>query len=144
MVGWLPRRRGSPRCLLPPPPQIVPPSWIRVFELNQLVVALAMWRLVIDKIKYQERTEMYHREAGGAKLREIMYRLQQRLMGKVMARLRVKIGWVVFEERSRAALLIQVRGGSASFRPSAARALSLSACLHNRPPPLSPPHLYLN
>ena len=64
-------------------------------------------RIVIDKIKYQERTEMYHREAGGAKLREIMYRLQQRLMGRVIAKLRVKVGWLIFEERDKAALRIQ-------------------------------------
>jgi len=81
--------------------------WIAEFEKNQCVVALALWRIVVDRQRFREATEVYHKDAGGTKLSAIMYKMQLALKARVLRRLRGKISWVIFEHRDRNVLVIQ-------------------------------------
>ena len=81
--------------------------WIAEFEKNQCVVALALWRILVDRQKFKEATRVYHKDAGSSKLTAIMYKMQLALKARVLAKLRNKVGWVIFEHRDRSVVVIQ-------------------------------------
>ena len=82
-------------------------AWVREFERNQVVVALALWRLHCMQKRRVEQHDVYRKQGAASVLSELMKRLQLRLLRKVVKKYLVKIGWLLFNERVRGALTIQ-------------------------------------
>ena len=70
--------------------------WVREFERNQLVVALAHWRLMCVYQRRVEKHEVYRKQGAASRLSELMKRLQLRLMRKIVRKYLVKIGWIIY------------------------------------------------
>ena len=81
--------------------------WVAEFEKNQCVVALALWRIAVDRFKFKEATEVYHKGAGSSKLTAIMHKMQLALKARVLRKFAHKVSWCIFEHRNASALIVQ-------------------------------------
>lgn len=81
--------------------------WIEEFEKSQLVVALGLWRIAVWELSREESWVVHRVKSGCAKASSLFQTCQRRSAARAFAKLTTYAGWMMFEERSLAALKFQ-------------------------------------
>jgi len=82
-------------------------KWVRGFELAQMTVGMAMFKMNMDEQIRREQSLVYRQQAGRRLLKVIILEIDLRLYKRTFERWSNTTSWLIYKERDEAAVKIQ-------------------------------------